>query len=309
MLGAGTARAAPPRVVVEVTPKAEKYLDARLTRRLIQLELSEVVIPGRLEDRFPSSTGTVFFRVLAPAAERLHVELWDRGDFHGARRVSGSGSAELRARRIALGAAELARRLRHKRIVQARQAEAERLAREQQLELERRELRLEGLVLDAEAYGGWLTEGGWLAGPRLGAELRLPSRSRVALTAAGLTGVWVDSTEHHAWRQLEVGIRAGQALRLGPRTELALSGQATAGTVQFLGATAVDEVAGQHTSWTSRAALGARVEHKVGQRAWLSAGPELGLMLRRVPMRDAAGEQHRVGGLMLGVNVGLALGL
>src|SRR6185295_17665832 len=59
--------------------------------------------------------------------------LWERGEYHGARVVSGSNAAgQLGARRVALAAAELARRLKKKRQLQAereRAAEAERAAR------------------------------------------------------------------------------------------------------------------------------------------------------------------------------------
>ncbi|HMR08263.1 MAG TPA: hypothetical protein PKA88_20920, partial [Polyangiaceae bacterium] len=68
-------------------------MDAQLARRLIRIELGDIEVPSRPTDKYPGAASTVFFRVLAPSHDRLHVELWDRGDFYGARGVSVTGSA------------------------------------------------------------------------------------------------------------------------------------------------------------------------------------------------------------------------
>ncbi len=299
--------AASPRVVVEITPKAEKLLDAGLTRRLIQLELAELDLPPRPAGPWRGSATTVFFRVLAPGFDRIHVELWDRGEFHGARRVSGIGSAELRARRIALSASELARRLRQKRVAERRRIDHEQTAELAELERQARESRPEGLVLDSEVFGGFLTEGAWLVGPRLGADLRLRGGARAGLVASALGGALTEPHGSPTWRAFAVGIRAGQTLRLGPKTDLAVGASAEAFALHINGVSQVDDLAGQAASWSSRAALVTRLETKLGAKTWFHVGPDVSVLLRRVPVQDLGGERHRVGGLMLGLGVGVTL--
>ncbi|HYP90384.1 MAG TPA: hypothetical protein VEQ59_19565, partial [Polyangiaceae bacterium] len=110
-LGVAPARAAPASVVVEIDLGAERLVDARSARRLVPLELADVALPT-------TSRGTpvLFFRVLGRDAGTLRLELWERGEFHGARTLSGAGeNPQLVARRVALAAAELGRRLARKR--------------------------------------------------------------------------------------------------------------------------------------------------------------------------------------------------
>src|SRR6187431_2323057 len=95
----------------------------RATRRLVQLELSEIDVPQASANK--RSRAPLFFRVVLVEPD-VRVELWERGEYYGARGVSGSNAAgQLGARRVALAAAELARRLQRRRHVQA---ERERVA-------------------------------------------------------------------------------------------------------------------------------------------------------------------------------------
>ena len=114
-------------VLVEIGDSAESLLDARATRRLVQLELSEIDVPpasGNKRARAP-----LFFRVVLVEPD-VRVELWERGEYYGARVVSGSNAAgQLGARRVALAAAELARRLQRKRQVQAERERVAELSR------------------------------------------------------------------------------------------------------------------------------------------------------------------------------------
>lgn len=301
------AGAVPPKVVVEVTPKAEKRLDAQLARRLIRIELGDIEVPPRPTDKYPGAASTVFFRVLAPSHDRLHVELWDRGDFYGARGVSVTGSAQLRSRRIALGAAELARRLRQRRI-----ADAHRIRKEQRLadaaEAERlREQRLRGVTVSAGARGAYLSDAGPLAGPVLSAGYHFDRGPRVALHLGAYAGAASVAAESPAMRWLEVGLRAGHGFRLGPSTDLVLGAEAAAAAVRVHSVPKVDDVAGQSDTWSARAGAQLRLEQRLGSRAFLGVGPDLGAVLRPVPIRDAADESHSLGGLWLGLGVELAL--
>ena len=95
----GLARGEP--VLVEIGDSAESILDARATRRLVQLELSEIDVPAASGNK--RARAPLFFRVIK-VEQDVRVELWERGEYHGARVVSGSNAAgQLGARRVALG--------------------------------------------------------------------------------------------------------------------------------------------------------------------------------------------------------------
>jgi hypothetical protein len=302
------ARAAPgPRVVVEITPRAEQQIDPRLTRRLIALELGDIEVPPQPNEPHPRTYATVFFRVLVVSADSLRVELWERGEFYGARSVSGEGSRQIRARRLALGAAELVHRLRQRRL-----AEARHLAEEQR-RLEREAAEREAweqkptIALGTGAVVAFIGPGdAWLAGPELAGELRLARGPRLDL---GLRWLWGGAGEVNdsgvSW--LEILLAPSYVLRVRPALDLSLGVQAGAAAVHLSRATAVDDVAGEHDTWSARAALFVHAEPRLASWARLIAGPELGAVLRAIPARDEAGEQQRLGGLWIGASVGLAL--
>src|SRR5258706_16211119 len=115
-------------VVIEIDSAAEHWVDARSARRLIPLELSDVDVPPAPALR--RAAATLFFRVLGRPDGALRVELWERGEFHGARVLSASGeNAQLVARRVTLAAAELGRRLSRKRQAQLEREQVEERAR------------------------------------------------------------------------------------------------------------------------------------------------------------------------------------
>ncbi len=293
--------------MVEITPKAQKRLDAELARRLIKIELGDIDVPPRSTDPYPQAMSTVFFRVLVPAPDRLHVELWDRGDFYGARRVSVTGSARLRSRRIALGAAELARRLRQRRVAHARRIEQDEqraLAAEQKAERERR---LQGVTLTGGAKGAYVSSAGWLAGPVLSGGHRFVGGSRVALSLAAYTGQASDIEVAPGWRWLEVGLRGGHGFRVGEQTDLTLGAEVAAAAVRVTEVPSVDDVSGQSDTWSARAGLNLRLEQRVGSKAFLAAGPDVGVVLRPVPVLDTVGDKQSLGGIWLGLGAELAL--
>jgi hypothetical protein len=294
-------------VVVEVTARAEQQLDPRLTRRLIELELGDVEVPPSASETHPRSYTTVFFRVLVPRADALRIELWDRGEFHGARSISGQGSRQLRARRVALGAAELVRRLREKRLAEARQLaeQKERLAQEQ---AERDAWEHKPAIALASRVSGAVVGPGdlWLAGPGLSGQLRLAGGARLDL---GIRWLWggapgVDDARV-SWLELEV--TPSQALRITPAFDIDLGIQAAAAAVHLSPAAAVDGVAGADDTWSARAGVVALAEPRLSPWARLSAGPELGVVLRRIPVRDEHGRDRLLGGLWIGASVALVL--
>jgi hypothetical protein len=295
-----------PRVVVEITQRAEQQIDPALTRRLIALELGDIEMPPKPGAPWASYT-TVFFRVFVVGADVLRIELWDKGEFHGARRVSGEGSRQLRARRIALGAGELARRLRQNRIAEARHLaeEQQRIAREQ-AEREAWEYK-PTLALAAGATAAAVGPSDlWLAGPGLSGQLRLARGARIDLGVRVLAGSAPDVDDSSVtW--LEMSLAPSYALRVSPSFDVTVGVLAAAAAVRAPGATAVDGVEGEHETWSARAALFAYGEPRLAPWARLSIGPEIGAVLRRIPLEDAAGASHRLGGLWLGATVALVL--
>lgn len=287
--------------MVEITPKAERQVDAQLTRRLIQLEISDVELPPRPGE---PRTGTVFFRVLAPQPDRLHVELWDRGEFYGARRVSITGSVQLRARRIALGAAELARRLRQRRLTDARHRQEETQRKAEERARDAREKRPDGVVLSAGARGAVVGPGGaWIAGPRLQGAWYYPGGTRMGLGLSSLFG----KAGSPSLRWLELELAPAQSFRVAPTADLALGVSVGAAAVHVNGVPSVDDVSGQADTWSARAGAFALLEAKLGSGVFLSAGPEAGAVLRRIPYVDAEGERQRLGGLWLGARAAIVI--
>jgi hypothetical protein len=296
-----------PRVVVEITARAEQQVDSRLTRRLIELELGDLELPPRASEPHPRSYSSVFFRVLVPRTDALRVELWDRGEFHGARSVSGHGSRQLRARRVALGAAELVRRLREKRLAEARQlAEQQERAAREQAEREAWEQK-PTLALASRASGALIGPGDlWLAGPGLSGQLRLGHGARLDLGARWL---WGGSPELDQTRVtwLELELAPSYALRITPSFDLDLGLQAAAASVHLSRVAAVDGIAGADDTWSARAGVVALAEPRLSDGARLSLGPELGVVLRRIPVRDDAGRERQLGGVWIGASLALLL--
>lgn len=292
--------------MVEVTKRAEKRVDAPLARRLIELELADVEIPPRVDD--PPRTPTVFVRVLAPDADRLHVELWDRGEFHGARRVSATGSLQLRARRIALGAAELARRLRHKRLAKARRVAEERAARAAELARLEREKRPDDLAIEGSARVATLGgKDALIAGPGLTLSQRLDDGFRVGLGSSWLAGPYPAAAASPALRWFELELSAARSVRLAPQWDLTLGASAAAASVSVDGTTRVDDISGQTDTWSARAAVSVGADVRLGRGVWLGVAPEVGGVLRPIPVVDAAADRHDLGGLWLGLRVAVAL--
>jgi hypothetical protein len=286
---------------IEIEPRIEAALDARAVRRLIQLELSDVVVPPRAGE----PDAQLFVRVLSSAEGQLRVELWERSEQHGARLVSGVQNApSVAARRVALAAAELARGLRQKRRLQATQAERmrRRARKEEQLRLSRT---LDGPAA-LRAGGEWVwSRNLWLAGPTLDGEANLFGRLRLDVGAS-----WTFGTLTPGRTNVEaLALRAGPARRLvlGTHTDLDLGLRAEAAMLTFHGVRGVDQMRGERQSWSARTLACVRFERRLGRGVRLELGALGGVTLRRVPVTFADGRSQRIGGGLVGAELGLVL--
>jgi hypothetical protein len=293
------ARAEP--VLVEIGDSAESLLDARATRRLVQLELSEIDVPpasGNKRVRAP-----LFFRVVQ-VGQDVRVELWERGEYHGARLVSGSNAAgQLGARRVALAAAELARRLQKKRRVQAdRERRADRARAEEAARAARRAL--DGPLalrssLEASTIGNLTAT---LAGPRLLGQWTFAQRSRIEAGFAWLAGSAPRSAKCE-W--LELSLAPMQRVALAEAVDLDLGLAVAAAWLRLAKVQSVDAILDQNETWSARAAAVIRIEPRLGRQVRLSLAAEAGLLLREVRFQSLTGSDERLHGSWLGLDIGV----
>lgn len=250
---------------------------------------------------------SLYFRVTVTKRGSVRVELWERGEFGGARSVSAAhGSAQIRSRRIALAAAELARRLRQKRLYEAQQ----RRAAKQRAERERKAAaaaRAPRVALIAGASGAAVGPGdAWLAGPTLAGQLRI-RRARIAVGAAWMLGAVPLAHGTPGTRWLELSLSPSYAVPLGRRLDLDVGLTAAAAAVHVTGRTALDGIDNEHDTWSARAIGHFYLEPRLSRALSLEFGPEVGAVLRRIPIADAQGNRRRLGGLWLGAELGVVL--
>lgn len=293
--------------MVEIDRLAENALDERFTRRLIDLEMRDVEVPPSPSADLPQAR-TLFVRVMDQEDDSVRVELWELGQFHGARIVRGVAGAtrHMLARRIALAAAALARNLRYERIREDQlrvQREQERAAAERAAAALQPEHRLAlGSSLRGAAVGGvaWA-----MGGPALDGALRFRRGAQVRLGAAWLFGEAPQLGQAPGTRWLEVSVAPGQALDLSHRVRLDLDVEFAAAAVHLMRVRSVDGVANQRDTWTGRAGAELHLEVATGQDTRLRFGPDLGLLLRPIPVTDGAGAQRRLGGIWVGGTIGM----
>jgi len=293
------ARAEP--VLVEIADSAEPLLDARATRRLVQLELSEIEVPpasGNKRARAP-----LYVRIVQVGRD-VRVELWERGEYHGARVVSGSNAAgQLGARRVALAAAELVRRLQKKRLMLAERERIQAQARAEQAAREARRA-LDGPLalrssLEAASIGAFAAT---LVGPRLLGQWSFARGARIEAGFAGLVGSAPGSAKCE-W--LELSLAPMQRLSLSEAVELDLGLSVAAAWLRFAKVSGVDELADQNETWSGRATVVSRIEPKLSRQVRLSLGVEAGLLLREVPFQALSGSAERLQGRWLGLGLGV----
>jgi hypothetical protein len=236
--------------------------------------------------------------------DALRIELWERGVFYGTRKLNAQGSAQLIARRIALGAAELVRQMLQRRVREERALEEENAEREaQRLRLEELE-RWPGVMLETTVTGAAVGPGDALfLGPSLSGQLRFHHGSRLGIGAAWLFG---DTDGNSSARWLEVSLTPGHAFPVSPGLDVAIEVEAAAAAVHYPKAARVDELDGEHDTWSARATLGLKLEPRLSPNLRFTLGPEVGAVLRRMHVEDSASDS-RIGGFWLGGSVGLVL--
>lgn len=296
-----SARAAPASVVVEIDAAAERLVDPRSARRLVPLELSDVALPVNGAARGAS---VLFFRVLGRADGSLRVELWERGEYHGARVLSGAGeNPQLVARRVALAAAELGRRLARKREATLARDERLKKARDARARDQRERTQDGPLALRPELALGAVPGKMRMFGQRLTGELTLRGPLRLDVGAEHWTG------------SLERGLKAElQGLNLAPAYRIALTRgldldlglQASALLLVIPAARSLDAISGQDSSWTARLAFVPRFEVRLGRQVRALLGAEAGGILRTVPYGGDEGTA-RLRGLWWGASLGLVV--
>jgi hypothetical protein len=296
-----TARALPAGVVVEIDVAAERVVDARSARRLVPLELSDVAVPSGSGQR---GAPVLFFRVLGRPGGSLRIELWERGGYHGARTLNAAGeNPQLVARRVALAAAELGRRLARKREAtlarEARLRKSREARRRKQLERTQ-----EGPVaLRSELALGAAPGKIWLFGQRLNGELSL--RGPLRLDVGG--ELWEGALDPHIRVELQ-GITLGPAYRsvLARGVDLDFGVQAAALLLDVPAARSLDTRMTQDSSWQARVSGAARLELRLSRQVRAVVGAEAGALLRDVPYEtdDASG---RLRGFWWGASLGVVV--
>ncbi|HYQ16961.1 MAG TPA: hypothetical protein VEQ58_14420 [Polyangiaceae bacterium] len=298
-LGSSTARATPASVVVEIDLGAERLVDARSARRLVPLELADVAVPA-------SGRGTpvLFFRVLGRESGTLRLELWERGEFHGARTLNGAGeNPQLLARRVALAAAELGRRLARKREATLARDERLRVSREARAR-ERRERTREGpLALRAELGLATVPSKLWLFGQSVSAEVSLRGAFRLDVGAE----LWGGSLEPRLRTELQgVGLGPAYRLVLTRALDLDLGLRAAAFVAQVPAASSLDGIAGQSSSWTAMLTGASRLELRLSTHVRAALGVAAGAVLRSVPYA-ADSRTERLRGVWLSSSLGIVV--
>ena len=281
-------------------------VDPRFTRRLVQLELSELDVPPAPTVR--GQPTALFFRIVYMDENTLRVELWERGTFYGARSISTlTDRAQLHARRIALAAAELARRLRRDRLAEAarlrRQAHA--AANESDSQARRRKTPRLVVAPTLGAYG--IGRGAlWLAGPSLSAGVRAGA-VHARLGASWWTGR-TRGAGARCWAEWsELSVAPGTSVELSPALGLDLGLVASAAMVRFGRAQEVDAIAGQKETYSARLAAQAALALSLSPSTSLAIAPEAGAVLRHIPVTLLDGTSKRYGGLWLGVSLSAEL--
>jgi hypothetical protein len=284
-------------------------VDEALVRRLIALELGDVSVPEN--PRFPGdrSEDVVLYCRVTPEDGALRVEVWDRGDAAGARRVSLQGSSQLVARRVALAAAELARRLARDRVLLSKRMEREARAEEQRMREWARRAEQRRLGLSARVVGVAFFEGAYLVGPELGVQLNHEFPLRVEMGLRWLGGSVSALSPSAGWSAAEFSLAPAYVF---PKTgwDLSIRVPLTATLLHLRDGVNVDDISGEHDTWTARAGLGIAVQPRISSHVRLDGGLSAGFLMRPVPMtRVQAGDDdtERFGGGFAELTLGVLL--
>ncbi len=292
--------AAPAAVLVEIDGAAERVVDARSTRRLVPLELSDVIVPQPGGAR---AAPVLFFRVLG-RDEGLRIELWERGEFHGARTLSRAGeNPQLVARRVALVAAELGRRLARKRsaaLARDERLRERRIARQHEL----RQRTQEGpIALRAELAAALSPGKLHLLGQRVTAERSIYQKLRLDVGGE----LWGGRLQPDLVSELQgVSLGPGYRVPLLRFLDLDVGALASALLLQAPAARSLDGIFHQSTSWTARFTGAARLELRASRQVRALLALEGGALLRPVSYSTSAGPE-RLSGSWWSVGLGLVV--
>ncbi|MCB9590109.1 MAG: hypothetical protein H6718_32140 [Polyangiaceae bacterium] len=277
-----------PGLAIEIASASEDEVDAKLVRRLIAIEIADVDVPPDPANDPPLEVA-LFFRVVpaenAASVKMLSVELWERGELHGTRRVSTSEGKRLTARRIAQASAQLVLGLRKRRLAEARRLRRDAARAAAEAAKPKPHTLLARLTLDVPAQGAWISGGGWLGGIGLGPSLRLDSGPRIG---AGLSLMAGGAPEIDGLRYFEFSVSPGYDFKLSQGLGLGLGVTLGAGVAQLQGAESVAGEAGQTTTWTGRAVVDFSVDTRLSDTLVLSFGPQVGVLLRPLNYRSAS---------------------
>lgn len=283
----------------------EEGLDRKVARRTLALELREVEVqahPARPEET-PEDV-SLFIRVRAEG-EALLVELWDRGERAGNRRVSAQGHPTVVARRVALKSAELVRQLaldRQRAQLRWGQAlreeeEKQRLAGEEEL---RRRTRLR-----AELAGHWVPRSLVLFGPQLGLEWNRELPLRLHTDISYQAGC-LNQSAPSAVTALTLRVGATGVFSVSRLWDMELGGFVGAQTLQFLRGVEVDRLSGQHSTWSALAGAEWTQVLRWTPHVELRLGLQGGMILRPVLVNTGEQEESIRGGFV-GLRAGVAL--
>lgn len=296
---------AAPQVVVEIGADAEKVVEARFTRRMLQIELGDLPLGDA-----DAAGAPLFFRLVSSDPNTLAVELWDHGELLGRRTISISrGNPQLHSRRIALAAVELARRAPSQRLARAqRDARAEercQLAEAASI----RAARQPRLRIDTTFGGYSLGLGdGWLAGAALAAGVHGAWGGSFTARFGGYQGRQRRAGGEPYLRWYEAGVAPAYGGSLDPNWHLSAALPVSYATVFVAGAPVLDGVEGQRVTWSARAGVAPALARRLDEALWLVVSPELGWTLRNIGLRDDGGASHDLGGIWLGASVGVSVG-
>ena len=241
----------------------------------------------------------LYFRVVALPGASLRVELWELGRPYGARSVSSTGTQSLEARRIALAAAELARQLRERRVLEIAAARREKSSAHAPSP-PRAGFPIYGRV----AWSGGAraatigVSDAWLVGPHLDASLRFSSGPRLTLGGAWLAGATDASGAWRGARWLEVTLALTRSVSLSRRVDLDVGLSAALASVRL--ASSRDAGHASLDTWSARGGALARVEAVLGRHVALAVGPDVGAVLRPIDTSGPDGAPGRLAGLWLG---------
>jgi len=284
--------------VVEIDDAASALLDAPGTRRLIRLELAE--IDWDTAPAGPTPAQVLYFRVFVDPGGALLIELWDRGQFYGDRQVSAQGSELLRARRLALASAELAR------VAKRQQGIEQRRKKKQQARLNRppSSLMLPATVRLVPSIQGAAIDGreALLIGPRLSGALVFHKGPRLDLGVGWQLGSARMPGSDSQLRWSEVFLAPSYAWKL-EKSEIDLGLTVAASVVTLHDAPVAPNLRDTVHTWTSQLALLGRYHYQLSPTFRLQIGVDLGHTLRPIPISSTPGSED-LGGFWTALNLG-----